>query len=110
MDTGNKQDTTTGNGSNTAKRKESAKDTVPMAEKSKPARQDMPKEAASISLTETLALLQTDFSDLQSNGHRVKILAQSNVVMFAIQIPASIGNASIKNGNICINGVPVSEL
>lgn len=110
MDTGNKQDTTTGNGSNTAKRKESAKDTVPMAEKSKPVRQDTPKEAASISLTETLALLQTDFSDLQSNGHRVKILAQSNVVMFAIQIPASIGIASIKNGNVCINGVPVSEL
>ena len=53
------------------------------AESSKPA--PVTNESASIAVASILALLQTDFSDLQSNGLRVVILARDNKLYASIE-------------------------
>ena len=76
-----KQDTTTG------KPEEPtpilAQEKPDMAARSKPA--PTQNESASIEIASILALLQSDFSDLQSKGLRVAILARENKLYASIE-------------------------
>jgi hypothetical protein len=67
-------------------------------------------ESASTEIALTLALLQTDFSDLQSKGLKVSILARENKLYASIEYHGhtlSISDTSKKS--ILLDGKPVVE-
>src|SRR5690349_5728396 len=85
MESLEKQDTTTG------KHPEQtilASASASTAEKSKPAQ--VKSGSASIEIASVLALLQSDFSDLQSSGLRVAILAKEGKLYASIEYPGHI--------------------
>lgn len=63
-----------------------------------------------LSVAEALSLWQTSCSDLQSFGFKTAILARDNRVFVILAAPASIGNVTVKNGHVHLDGVPVSDL
>ncbi len=68
------------------------------------------KENASIEIALTLALLQSDFSDLQSRGLKVSILARDGKLYASIEWPdhpISVSDTAKKS--ILLDGKPVVE-
>jgi hypothetical protein len=86
MDEQKKQDITTGKPDEQTPILASEKPS--MAGKSKPAQTK--NESASIEIASILALLQTDFSDLQSRGLRVAILARDGKLYASIEYPGHV--------------------
>jgi hypothetical protein len=106
MEKQEKQDTTTGKpqGSTPILASESAS----TAELLKPAQTK--NESASTEVALILALLQTDFSDLQSKGLRVSILARDNKLYTSIEYQGhalTVSDGSKKS--ILLDGKPVVE-
>jgi hypothetical protein len=67
-------------------------------------------ESASISVASTLALLQTDFSDLQSKGLRVSILARDGRLYASIEWPShALSVSDTGKKSILLDGEPVVE-
>jgi hypothetical protein len=70
-------------------------------------------ESASIEIASILALLQTDFSDLQSRGLKVAILARENKLYASIEWEGhvlDVGDTGKKaKRSILLNGKPVVE-
>lgn len=78
------------------------------AAKSKPAQTK--NENASIEIASILALLQTDFSDLQSRGLRVVILAKENRLYASIEYQGHVLAVSdTGKKSILLDGKPVVE-
>jgi hypothetical protein len=81
---------------------------VGTAEKSKPAQ--VKNESASIEIASILALLQTDFSDLQSKGLRVAILARENKLYASIEWEGhALAVSDTGKKAITLDGKPVTE-
>jgi hypothetical protein len=81
---------------------------VSTAEKSKPA--PMKNESASTEIALILALLQTDFSDLQSKGLKVSILARENRLYASIAWEGhTLGVSDTGKKSILLDGKPVVE-
>lgn len=77
-----------------------------MGEKSK---RVQPKTAsASIKAGLILAVLQTDFSDLQSKGLKVVILAKNKHLYFSVEYPGH--ELGFDTGNITLDGKKVVDL
>ena len=67
-------------------------------------------ENASIEIASILALLQTDFSDLQSRGCRVAILAKENRLYASIEWEGhELGVRDTGRKSITLDGTPVTE-
>ena len=67
-------------------------------------------ENASIEIASILALLQTDFSDLQSRGLRVAILARENRLYASIEWHGhALGISDTGKKSILLDGKPVVE-
>lgn len=117
MESLEKQETTTGNGTTETPILESAKD--PTAEPS-----TVPQEAASIapasietetngtkpqSLNETVSLLQTDCFDLKGFGCKVAILAQNGKLYVAIEHPDHKFGFDTGKGNILVDSIAAAK-
>jgi hypothetical protein len=77
-------------------------------ENSKPAQTK--SESASIEIASILALLQTDFSDLQSKGLRVAILARENRLYASIEYQGhALSVSDTGKKSILLDGKPVVE-
>ena len=63
-----------------------------------------------VSITEALSLLQTLCLDLRSLDCHTAILAKDRRAYIILEVPASIGDLSMKDGHIALDGVPVSVL
>lgn len=67
-------------------------------------------ESASIEIASILALLQTDFSDLQSKGLRVVILARENKLYASIEFTGHVlGITDTGRKSITLDGKNVAE-
>jgi hypothetical protein len=100
-----KQDTTTGK---QAEQPILASVSGNTAEKSKPAQ--VKNGSASIEIASVLALLQSDFSDLQSNGLRVAILAKEGKLYASIEYPGHVLDISDTGKKmILLDFKPVTE-
>lgn len=81
---------------------------VSTAEKSKHAQAK--SENASIEIASILAVLQTDFSDLQSKGLRVAILAKENKLYASIEYQGhALSVSDTGKKSILLDGKPVVE-
>ena len=69
-----------------------------------------PKDTKPVSVAEALSLWQTSCSDLQAYGFQTAILARNNRVILLLAPPASIGEVTVKDGHLYIDGLPVSDL
>ena len=106
MELPEKQDITTGNSPEPTPILASEKGNT--AESSRAAQTK--KENASIEIASILALLQTDFSDLQSRGLRVVILARENKLYASIEWKDhALGVRDTGKKSILLDGKPVVE-
>ena len=106
MDTPEKPDITTGKQPEPTPILASA--AVSTVEKSKPVQ--VKSESASIEIGRILALLQTDFSDLQSKGLRVSILARENKLYASIEYQGhALTVSDTGKKSILLDGKPVVE-
>jgi hypothetical protein len=106
MDKPEKQDSTTGKPPEPTPILASEKGS--MAARSKPARTK--NESASTEVALILALLQTDFSDLQSKGLRVAILARENRLYASIEWEGhALDVIDTGKKSITLDGKPVVE-
>jgi hypothetical protein len=81
---------------------------VSTAERSKPA--PTKNESASTEIALILALLQTDFSDLQSKGLKVSILARENRLYASIEYQGhALAVSDTGKKSILLDGKPVVE-
>jgi hypothetical protein len=81
---------------------------VSTVEKSKPAQAK--SESASIEIASILAVLQTDFYDLQSKGLRVAILARENKLYASIEYQGhNLAVSDTGKKSILLDGKPVVE-
>jgi len=106
-----KQDTTTGNGN--TKAPILASGNAPTADGLKQSRKRTSIAAGStkpVSIAEALSLLQTQVLDIQSLGCNAILAARGSRIYIVIGVPASIGEASIKDGHICLKGQKVITL
>ncbi len=76
-------------------------------EPSKPVR-TKPVSASITTVAEILALLQTDFYDLQSLGLKVTVMGKNGRLYMAVEYPEH--NLDTGNGHFTIDGVPVSKI
>lgn len=90
MEKQEKQDTTTGKPQGSVSILASEKESTAASLKPAP----MKNENASTEVALILALLQTDFSDLQSKGLKVSILARENKLYASIEYPGHVLDVS----------------
>lgn len=106
MDEQKKPDTTTGKQPNSAPIL--ASESGSTEARSKPVQAK--NESDSIGIASTLALLQTDFSDLQSKGLRVVILAKGNRLYASIEWQGhALDVRDTGKKSILLDGKPVTE-
>ena len=106
MDKPEKPDTTTGKQPEPTPILASEKGSTAARSKAAPTK----SENASTEIALILALLQTDFSDLQSKGLRVAILARENRLYASIEWEGHVlGVADTGKKSITLDGKPVVE-
>ena len=101
MDKPERQDTTTGK--NDGQTPILASGGQGTAAESKPAR----TRSESSSIASTLSLLQNDYSELQSLGLKIAILARENKLYFVVELPKHELGFDTGTGHILLDGVPV---
>jgi hypothetical protein len=106
MESLEKQDTTTGKPQSSTPILASEKGST--VARSKPAQ--VQNGSASIEIASILAVLQTDFSDLQSKGLRVSILARENKLYASIEYKGhALTVSDTGKKSILLDGKPVVE-
>jgi hypothetical protein len=110
MARGKKQDIYTGNGDGQAPILADGQSTAAQSKPSQASTKNGAGSTKPVSVTEGLSLLQTLSLDLRSLDCHTAILAQGRRAYVIIEIPASIGNLTMKNGHIYLGELPVSDL